>query len=266
MEPSAPRTSPCMKFQSIVAAGVAALVLFVSPALGVAQTPVSSPGPVRHLVYSFTWGTTNNTETHVSGMQDSGNAMGSMGGSASGVVNESAGTSEKGTITVDVLREQPDRGLVVSISEQARDVRSAVAATCVVFGNTTVVCDQSAKINAEELTLLRFLGANFVDPNQLDAKQHWQVSQGDNDYVTTANYTIGSNAAGIMKISEDRIVKESKSKTNTIETQILYDFNRQIPTAITEYSIERRESGEQYTTFKTETVLDLQSDSLAGKS
>jgi hypothetical protein len=252
---------------SNVAAGAAALALLCAVPVR-AQAPAATAAPIRHLVYSFTWGTTNETETHVSGMQDTGNGAGAPGGAgaASGVVTESAGTEDKGTITVDVMHEQPDKGLVLTISEQARDVRSAKPATCVVFGNTTVVCDPSAKINAEELTLLRFLGSNFVEPSRLDNKMHWQVSEGDSGYSTTADYSIGSNTNGIMKITEDRIVKETKTNTNTINSQITYDFNRQIPTAITEYSIERRESGEQYTTFKTETVLSLESDSMAGKS
>lgn len=239
------------------------MLLAVALSAVVAQAAAAPAAPIRHLVYTFTWGTTSNTETHVSGMQDSGNPMHSQGGSASGVVNEGSGNSDKGTITVDVMREQPDHGLVVSISEQARDSRSARPATCVVFGNTQVICDSAAKINAEELTLLRFLGANFVDPNVIDAKQHWRTSDGDGDYKTSADYTISENSNGVMKINEDRIVNETKTQTNTINTHITYDFNRQVPTAISEYSIERRESGEQYTSFKTETVLDLQSDSMA---
>ncbi len=69
-----------------------------------------------------------------------------------------------------------------------------------------------------------------------------------------------------MKIDEDRIVNPTKTETSTINATIGYDFNRQIPTAITEYAIERQERGEQYTTVKTETVLNLQIDSMAAKS
>jgi hypothetical protein len=228
--------------------------------------------PMRHLVYTFTYGTANNTEVHVSGMGDGSPGSGAAGaptasGSASGMSSFNASVSDKGTITVDVLREQPnDHGLVVTVSEQAQDARSAVAATCVVFGNTDVICDPNAKINYEELTLLRFLGANFIDPNQLDAKQHWKVGESNGTYSVSADYTIASNANGVMKINEDRIVSPTKSETSTINSTIGYDFNRQVPTAITEYSIERHERGEQYTTVKTETVLSLQTDSMAAKT
>lgn len=235
-----------------------------------AGTPPAA-APLRHLVYTFTWGTSNNTEVHTSGMGDgspgSANGPPTASGEASGISSFNASVNDKGTITVDVLREQPnDHGLVVTVSEQAQDNRSAVAATCVVFGNTDVICDPNAKINYEELTLLRFLGANFVDPNQIDAKQHWKVGESNGGYSVSADYTIASNASGIMKINEDRTVNPTKTETSTINASIGYDFNRQVPTAITEYAIERRERGEQYTTVKTETVLNLQADSMAAKN
>jgi hypothetical protein len=236
-----------------------------------AGTPPSG-APIRHLVYTFTYGTANNTEVHVSGMGDGSMASGAAGpptasGSASGMSSFNASVNDKGTITVDVLREQPnDHGLVVTVSEQAQDSRSAVAATCVVFGNTDVICDPNAKITYEELTLLRFLGANFIDPNQLDAKQHWKVGESNGAYSVSADYTIASNANGVMKINEDRVVSPTKTETSTINSTIGYDFNRQVPTGITEYAIERHERGEQYTTIKTETVLNLQTDSMAAKS
>jgi hypothetical protein len=251
---------------------VTALALSALVAVTAGAPPAGAP--LRHLVYTFSWGTSNTTEVHTSGMGDgspgsSGTTMGAptSSGSASGLSSFNASVNDKGTITVDVLREQPnDHGLVVTVSEQAQDNRSAATATCVVFGNTDVICDPNAKINYEELTLLRFLGSNFVDPNQIDAKQHWKVGESNGTYAISADYTIASNANGVMKIDEDRIVSPTKTESSTINATIGYDFNRQIPTAITEYSIERRERGEQYTTVKTETVLNLQADSMAAKT
>jgi hypothetical protein len=191
----------------------------------------------------------------------------SAAGPASGISTANASVNDKGTIVVDVLREQPnDHGLVVTVSERAQGDRSALPATCVVFGNTDVICDPNAKITYEELTLLRFLGANFVDPNLIDAKQHWKIGESNGAYSVSADYTIASNASGVMKIDEDRTVSPTKSETSTINATIGYDFNRQVPVAIAEYAIERSERGEQYSTIKTETILNLQTDSLAVKS
>jgi hypothetical protein len=256
-----------------IVAGVATLAFFASASSARAVTAAAPPGaaPMRHLVYTFTWGSSNNTEVHTSGMGDgsigSANGPPTAMGAASGIQSFNAGVQDKGTITVDVLREEPnDHGLVVTVSEQATNGRNAVPATCVVFGNTNVICDASAKINYEELTLLRFLGANFIDPNQIDAKQHWKVGESNGPYSVSADYTIASNANGLMKITEDRIVSPTKTETSTVNSTIGYDFNRQIPTAINEYSMERSERGEQYTTVKMETVLNLQTDSMAAKT
>ena len=256
------RTVACGMFAALVAAGAA-------PALAVTASPT-----VRHVVYGFTWGTNSNTEVHTSGLPDSaaGGGGSSMGappgnnGSASGIASYGGGTSDKGTIAVDFQRQQPDGGYVVSISEQALERRSAPAATCVVYGDLTVVCDPNKKINAEELSLLRLLGSNFVDPNGIDAKQHWQYSQQNPNSSAIWDFTIAKNANGVMTIDEAATLRNTagaRPQTSQVTGTVGYDFSRTIPTSIDEYSILHSEQGEQYQTVKTETVLTLKSDSSA---
>ncbi len=237
-------------FSALVAAA------FVSPLSALAQNAT----PQRHLVYSFTWGTNNDTQMQNSGMSESGGTAGS------GMENFNGSASDKGTITVDVTREQPDTGLVVSISESAQARRSSPAATCVVYSDTTVICDPNKHINAEEYTLLRFLGAHFVDPNQIDANKHWRIER-EGRVSTVADYTISRNTSGAMTIDEVRVIKEqgARSQATTIDTTIGYDFNHQIPTGILEQSTARSQSGEQYVTVTAQTVLTLQSDSMSTK-
>lgn len=245
----------------LCAFGVAALL----PIAALAQTATQAT-PQRHLVYAFTWGLSNDTQVHTSGMDNnsSGGGISGQTDSASGMADYTGGTSDKGTITVDVVREQTDTGLVVSVSEQGQETRKAPAATCVVYSDTTIICDPNKTVHAEELTLLRFLGSHFVDPNQLDAKGHWRVER-DGPISTIADYTIAKNANGAMTIDEVRIVKENGShqRTTNINATVGYDANRTLPTSITEFSIERSERGEQYNTVKSETTLTLQSDSMA---
>lgn len=237
--------------------------LFPVPALAVTTTKDT---PQRHLVYTFTYGVSTDTQMHSSGIATTTDT-GTSGSNPSGITDYTGGSSDKGTITVDVMHEQPDSGLVVVISEQAQDTRKAAPTTCVVFSDTTLICDPNKKVNAEELTLLRFLGTHFVDPNNLDAKSHWHVER-DGQVTTSADYTISKNANGAMTIDEVRLVKiiSSSPLTTNVNSTIGYDFTKSIPTAVTEYSIERSEQGEKYNTVKSETVLTLQSDSLATAS
>ncbi|MBV8117925.1 MAG: hypothetical protein JOZ01_08085 [Candidatus Eremiobacteraeota bacterium] len=247
-----------------------------APARAVTTVP-----QVRHLVYSFTWGTTNSTEVHVSGLPDSAAGGGGSGGggmngnppgtngSASGITSYGGGTSDHGTIAVDVVRQQTDSGLVVNITENAVERRSAPTATCVVYGDLTVVCDPNKKITTEELTLLRLLGSNFIDPNQLDAQRHWQRQQQAGAASSTSDFTISNNANAIMTIAESRVEKDAtgaRPQTSDITGTIHYDLGRTIPTAIDEYTILHSEQGEQYQTVKSQTVLQLVSDSSAVKS
>lgn len=242
---------------------VAALLAAFLPISAFAATMNTGTPPQRHLVYTFTYGVSTDKQMHSSGM--GGSSMNpSEGSSASGITDFTGGSSDKGTIVVDVVNEQPDSGLVVIVSEQGQDTRRAEPATCVVFSDTTIICDPNKRVNAEELTLLRFLGAHFVDPNNLDAKSHWHVER-DGPTSTSADYTISKNAGGVMTIDEVRTVKASGSKpaTANINSTVGYDFNKNVPTSVTEYMIERSQQGEQYDTIKSETVLQLQSDSLA---
>ena len=234
------------------------LVFVLLPCQVAAQSAAAqNAAPQRHLVYGFTWGTNNDTQMQESGMNEQGGTAGS------GMQDFNGSASDKGTITVDVTREQPDSGLVVSISEQAQTRRSSQPATCVVYSDTTVICDPNKHINAEEYTLLRFLGGHFVDLNQIDAKQHWHVAR-EGPVSTIADYTISKNDAGKLSIDEVRVIQEqgARSQTTTIDSTIGYDFSHQIPTAISEQSTERTERDNQYITVTAQTVLTLQSDSM----
>jgi hypothetical protein len=217
--------------------------------------------PTRHLVYTFTWGSTTDLQMQSSGMTEHG------GTSGSGTSDFGGGNQDKGTITVDVMREQPDRGLVLSVSEQAQGERSAPPTTCVVFGNTNVICDSSGKVNVEELSLVRLLGPTFVDPAQIDAKQHWRVQENAPDVSTVSDFTIEANAGGVLKIAETRTVTGNGSRpyTREVTSAIGYDINRTIPTSVTEDSTERSERSNEYQTIKSQTSLQLQADSLAVK-
>lgn len=242
-------------------------ILFTAAALAAALlVPAAAPAqnapaaPTRHLVYAFTWGSQSDLEVRDSGVSAEGGASG-----GSGISDFRGGESDQGTIAVDVVREQPDKGLILDVSETAQHTHNAAVARCVAYGNTSVICDPNKTVYPEELTLLRFLASNFVDPNQLDSQSHWKVvSDSGAAYSMVADYTIAKNADGVMTIDEKREVKQTQAATTTtdITTTIDYDFNRTIPTSVNEYTIARQAAGmSQYQTVKSQTVLRLQSDS-----
>ncbi len=166
---------------------------------------------------------------------------------------------------MEVVRQQTDGGLIVSISEQGEQTRRAPPATCVAYPNTHVICDPNVTVNPEEYTLLRFLGRNFVDPNELDASRHWSVTQNTSASDVRADYTIGSNSNGIMQISETRKIRPpSGSDTTDVQTKIAYDFARAVPTNIDEYVTQRQDNGASGTTTTIyQTTLGLLTDTVA---
>jgi hypothetical protein len=218
------------------------------PAIARADAP-----PLRHLVYSYTY------------QSNQRGAVPNDPGST-GARTYSGALGDHGTIAVDVLREAPDRGLVVIVSEQGTATRSATPATCAVYGNTSVVCEPGKTVNSEEYTLLRFLGANFIDASRVDANNHWSTSENGKDLVVKGDYVITSNNNGQMTIDETRHVDDRAlgDVTTDVQTKLDYNATRLLPTKIDEYATEHRNAGIQgISTTTVQTTLTLVSDSMA---
>lgn len=244
-------------------AAAATAALFCSPVAARADQPAGT------LVYNFTYGVEQNIQARDSALPaESVDGYGNYNGTVNNGISHYRGSlDDKGTITVDVVKKQPDGAMVVMISEQGQNVRRAPPAECVVYGNTHVICDPNKTVYTEEYTLLRFLGANFVDPSQLNASKGWQIVQnsGDGEEVS-ANYIINNNNNGLMQIGEKRTVREQGAGhlTTDIETKIGYDFSRLVPTSVDEYATQHTDAGIKGTSVTTyQTTLNLVSDTTA---
>jgi hypothetical protein len=186
-----------------------------------------------------------------------------------GISHYGGAVTDKGTMTVQVIGTEQDGGLVVNISEAGQQTRRAPPATCVVYGNTRVLCDPNKTVYTEEYSLLRFLGGKFVDPSQLDANKQWTVSGLNGPGLTVAaDYTINSNNGGQMQIGEKRIIKAVGvgHLTTDVETKVGYDFNRSLPTSVNEYATQYTDGGLKGTsTTIYQTTLQLVSDTVANR-
>lgn len=247
----------------------AALALVCAAGLLPVGASADAP-PVRHLVYSFTYGSQQSITSRDEAVEGTtaGSAKVQSGyyGGSSGLSHYGGNLGDKGTMSVDVMREQPDKGLVVVISENAESTRKAPPATCVVYGNTSVICDPNKTVNPEEYTLLRFLASNFVDPNVLDANKHWGYDTSEGGNALKADYTIVHSDGNLMDISEVRSLKAAGTGANTtnVQSKIGYDFGRLVPTSIEEYVTQRAEGGNNgSSTTIYQTDLKLVTDSMA---
>jgi hypothetical protein len=242
--------------RAAVMAALAGLVLGATP----------PPLPVRQLVYDFTYTNIATMTEHDSGISAAVGAGNTARAPISGVAESQAADSDLGTISVDVLREQPDTGLIVSISEEAHNRRSSPKATCAVYGNTNVICDPYVHVNTEELALLRLLGSNFVDVDQIDPKNHWRVDQSGRHLSDVADFSIDKNVDGILRISSVRVLREIDAIgfVSTTNGTITYDNARAIPTTIVEDETTRESAGVgAYNTVRTQTSLTLVRDTAA---
>lgn len=240
----------------------AGATLLSSPATAYADQSLGT------LIYNFTYSADQNIQARdtatIENVDENGNMAG--GTANNGISHYDGKLDDKGTMTVDVVKRQPDGGLVVMISEQGERYRRAPSAECVVYGNTMVICDPNRTVYTEEYTLLRFLAGNFVDPNQLDTSKHWKIVQDRNTDHVSADYTINSNSNGQMQIGETRTIKQTGAGRleTDISTKIGYDYSRLVPTTIDEYAQQSTDAGLNGTS-KTiyQTTLQLVSDTTA---
>src|SRR5579871_3453215 len=136
-----------------------ALLVIAATAAGLlaSSATVRAVTTEKELVYSFSYGSEQNITARDS--SDSSESVdsrsGSLIGANNGLSHYKGSLSDKGTITVQVVRKQTDGGLIVSISEQGENTRRAPAATCVAYGNTSVICDPDKTVYPEEYTLLQ---------------------------------------------------------------------------------------------------------------
>lgn len=259
-----------MNFREI--GGVAAAsVMLLAPVIARADTNVT---PAATLVYNFTYSANNNISARdsASPAQAYGSPNSSGGNNpanpGSGQSHYEATLTDKGTMTVNIIGKQQDGGLIMNISEVGENARRAPAATCVVYGNTRVICDPNKTVFTEEYTLLRFLGLNFVDPSQLDANKHWNATGLSGPGLDiSASYTINSNNNGQMQIGETRKIANTGSTirvTTDVESKIGYDYNRSVPTSVEEYVQQRNDQGTNGNSLTTyQTTLQLVSDTMA---
>lgn len=239
-------------------------VLIASFAALLAAPSLAAPAPMRHLVYKFSVGIAFSSTVHDSGFSggDSG------GGGGSGVSDNRSSSADEGQIVVDVTSVSADGGVVVSVSENAKNARSSAPATCVVYGsNLAVICDPNGKVNDEEFAIVRLIGRNFVAPGSATGS-HWQISDALPAGTETNVFTVTGMQNGLLTINEDRVQKIAGAHPfeQTTNGTIAYNTAYTVPTTVHEMGVKRQNEGAQdYVTTRTFTDLSLVSDSLGAK-
>lgn len=237
-----------MKYTTLALAVATALLAMVP-----ARSSADAPKILRHLEYAFTYGTSNSTSLD----------------NYSGPTTSNATQSDRGTISVDVVAVGADGGLTMDVSEDAHDTRSTTTILCVVFPTTLVNCDTTKHPNEEEMTLLRYLGRDFIDSARIDAHGNWHFGVTSNNYSLSADYRIVSQNGDIYQIDETREVKVTGAEPFTSDgtTKASYDKARVLPLSITELTTTRSETGSNHLSEdRTEIGLTLTHDSMQSTS
>ena len=248
-----------------------AIALFVvptAPAFAESAAPQAAATPLRHLVYAFHYASDSNVEEHNSGFNGSyGNGVGTGGnpGGSSGISNYTQSNGDQGTIVVDVQREQPDRGLVLSVREHARGTRTAKPITCVVYGTGSFICDPNGTLHLEEASVIRFLGENFVDPALIGPKGNWSFQSHSATYNADSTYGIIKHAGSTLTIDEQRSLDmtERGRKSAVVTSTLTYDVAKSVPLSIQEVTMDRADQGmSHFSSTRIEVDATLTADSM----
>jgi len=169
-------------------------------ALVLAAASADTPKPLRSLSYSFTAAT--------------------------------ASAHYSGTITADVMGGSQDGALVVRFAQTASGApgQNFPAAVCWVYGDTRVSCKDPKALSPVETEIWHLLGRNFVNGDNLDANNHWQIAGDVGSSKLTDDFTVTANNNGILAITESRKITGTGASQH--DAQISYDMNRTVPLAV----------------------------------
>lgn len=227
----------------------------------------NQPAPIRKLVYSFDLSISSNFEAADNDMTAAQLDVVPVHRAVTGVGSrqyiQSAG--ERGTITVEVMQKQSDDGLVLDISEQTKDARSAEPVTCVVYGDETMMCDESKKINPEEMALLYVLGVHFVNPTRMDDNQHWQYARSETGADVVDDLKVTGHTGDLLNVGFHRTytVSGGTVERTTTDGAIVYNQALTLPVSLTQDELTDRPSGNSKSQRVEEKLtLKLASDSL----
>ncbi len=155
----------------------------------------------------------------------------------------------------------------MTVAEQGRGDRSAAPATCVVYGIGSVNCELNAKINEEEMSLLRVRGRNFVNPSTIDNRHHWQNIETGAGGKEINDYTISKdNNDGLLGIDFQRVLTVEGAGGYRADTSGSLSYNQKlsVPTLLKEDTVTRTHPAQgQDSRVEQQLTLTLTTDSFA---
>lgn len=168
-----------------------------------------------------------------------------------------------GTIAVTIVRRQADGALVVRVVQKPSPDGRAAPFDCVVFADTSLICDPQRTLAPESEALLRLLSPGFAAPAQ-SGTNGWKVARSDGS--GSLQFTAKSAARGGMVIGETGILTGAQAWTTDVAATIDYDTARELPTAVRQSTVARRHRGAVDEAVSTDTTISLIEDAIPTRS
>ena len=207
-------------------------------------------------------GRESDLEVHSSGINAGGGSQRRLGGT-----DFSGGIGDQGTIVVDLALAAAGQRLGHQGKRASTEDALGGAATCVVYPTTGVICDPNVTVNPEEMALIRLLAPTFVDPDSIDANAALEDRKRHAAILAHFELHDCQERQRHHDDRRDRVIRQQQPEIATTDVNSEdrlrfqpYDSRR--PSTNTRSSA-AEPAMDQYNTVKTQTILQLQSDSLA---
>lgn len=173
--------------------------------------------------------------------------------------------AHSGEITVTVVRDAPDGGLVVDVGETIdRTLRPLQTVRCAIYGATSdVLCDQNIGATAEEAMLLSYIdtGRQSLDPSRL-ATKHWQSVPLLQRWAHTVHdvFTVDKVEGQVITIGVDRELRTAAYRTTTTGS-LIYDASIDAADSMKLETATTRSHGDSDINFECRLVSDSAAES-----
>jgi hypothetical protein len=250
-----------MKYLSLALATALGVSISSAPAFAVTT-------PSRHVVFNVTTSLRSQTDiltdlgTGATGTETTGERPDASSGS--NVAHQIAGSTARGTITLDIVAVDADHTIVADVSENT-DTRKQPVVRVIILptGIVQIAPGDVQNITAEEQVLLRLLGRDVLSPATV-ARGTWKLSTALPHGNTAEEFhVISASPDGDVKFTLDAntVVKDVVPYDQVTHGTIIYNLTKSLPKSIELHMRTHQEGIQKTDTLDQGVSLQLAADS-----
>jgi len=238
---------------------LAFVALLASPAAAQTPSPATAPtGPLRHLAFSLSVGTTYSSELR--GVKD---ITDNVGATAATQQNHD---QADGRLVCDIVAARDDGDLLVEVTETLRGQSTALSRIVLHADGQFNYLPNQKPLAPEAALLVPFLARTFIGPPPHTAGETWTVNDTLENFKATTIFRITAVRAPAdisVEYEESFTVVGAQASSGNIRGRANYDPTKVVPRDGNFDTRSRSQQGDQYRVVSTNLAFALKEDSFA---